>query len=94
MPKAIWNNTVIAESTHTVMVEGNHYFPPESIKQEYFVEAQMTSRCIWKGKAAYYDIKVGKQTNRGAAWYYPQPWILALNIKDHVAFWNGVKIVK
>lgn len=90
--KAIWNDTVIAESDNTVVVERNHYFPPSSIKKEYFKPIDKTSSCPWKGKASYYDIKVNGDTNAGAAWYYPQPKEAANNIKDHVAFWKGVKI--
>lgn len=76
------------------MVEGNHYFPPESIKNEYFVESGASSRCIWKGKVAYHHIQIGEQRNKNGAWYYLKPWILASGIKDHVAFWRGVEIVK
>lgn len=90
--KAIWNDTVIAESDNTVVVERNHYFPPSSIKKEYFKPIDKTSSCPWKGKASYYDIEVNSDTNAGAAWYYPQPKEAAANIKDHVAFWKGVKI--
>lgn len=92
MTKAIWNNTVIAESDHTEMVEGNHYFPPQTIKKEYFRATKTSSVCPWKGVASYYDIVVDDQTNSGAAWYYPAPKEAAANIKDHVAFWRGVSI--
>lgn len=92
MTKAIWNNTIIAESDHTERVEGNHYFPASSIKKEYFRENKTTSVCPWKGSANYYDIIVGDQLNSAAAWYYPAPKPAAANIKDHVAFWRGVTV--
>ena len=92
MPKASWEGVVIAESEHTEVVEGNHYFPPASIKQEHFKPIDQTSACPWKGTAQYYDIEVGGQTNPGAAWYYPEPKEAAAQIKDHVAFWRGVQI--
>ncbi|MGB1285798.1 MAG: DUF427 domain-containing protein [Aggregatilineales bacterium] len=90
--KAIWNGTVIAESDNTVVVEGNHYFPADSINQEHFVSSSQSSVCPWKGTASYYDVKVGDDVNKGAAWYYPQPKDAAKEIKDHVAFWKGVKV--
>ena len=92
MAKATWNSTVIAESEETVVVEGNHYFPPEAINREFLVESQAHTICPWKGTASYFDIVVGSDTNRGAAWYYPAPKAAAADIKDHVAFWRGVKI--
>lgn len=88
--KAIWNNTVIAESDHTEVVEGNHYFPKESMKSEYFQDSDMHSACPWKGDAAYYDIVVDGVTNKDAAWHYDQPKVRAENIREHVAFWRGV----
>ena len=90
MTKAIWNGTIIAESAHTEILEGNHYFPPNSIKHEYFRKNQTASLCPWKGTANYYDIVVDDQINSIAAWYYPNPKTAAINIKDHVAFWRGV----
>lgn len=90
--KAIWNNTVIAESNHCEQVEGNYYFPPNSVKKEYLVESQYTTTCPWKGSASYYDIKVDGKTNANAAWYYTNPSPAAVNIKDHVAFWKGVRV--
>lgn len=90
--KAIWNNTVIAESNHCEQVEGNYYFPPDSVKKEYLVESQYTTTCPWKGSASYYDIKVDGKTNANAAWYYTNPSPAAINIKDHVAFWKGVRV--
>lgn len=90
--KAIWNNQIIAESNNTVVVEGNHYFPPESIKKEFFKESNTHSTCPWKGLASYYSIEVAGQTNTDAAWYYPEPKSAAAEIKDHVAFWKGVSV--
>ncbi len=93
MPKAIWNGALIAESDHTQIVEGNHYFPADSIKREYFRENENHTVCPWKGTASYYDIEVDGQVNRDAAWYYPSPKPSAKNIKDHIAFWRGVQVV-
>jgi len=92
MAKAIWKGVVLAESDHTEMVEGNHYFPLKSIKQEYFKEINNTTICPWKGVANYYDIVVDGETNSGAAWYYTAPKAAAENIKDHIAFWRGVEV--
>ena len=92
MVKAIWNGVVIAESNQTQMVEGNHYFPPNSIKRDYFQPNSSTTVCPWKGVASYYDVVVNGERNKGAAWYYPPPKSAAQNIKDHVAFWRGVKV--
>ena len=90
--KAIWNNEVIAESNETVVVEGNHYFPPSSIKKEYFKETSTHTVCPWKGTASYYTVAVNGAENKDAAWYYPETSELAKNIKGYVAFWNGVKV--
>lgn len=92
MPKAIWNGTVLAESDQTEVVEGNHYFPPESIHREYFQASDHHTVCGWKGTASYYDIVVNGKTNAQAAWYYPAPKPEAANIKDHIAFWKGVDV--
>jgi uncharacterized protein (DUF427 family) len=92
MIRAIWNGTVLAEAPHTVRVEGNHYFPPESVHREHFVDSSTKSVCPWKGVARYYTVVVDGQTNPDAAWYYPKPSPLARRIKDHVAFWNGVQV--
>lgn len=92
MAKAVWNGVVIAESDVTVMVEGNHYFPPESIKTEYLSDSTMKTSCPWKGLASYYDIVVDGEVNSGAAWYYPTPKDAASNIENHIAFWRGVTI--
>ena len=90
MAKAIWNGTVLAESGDTVMVEGNHYFPPDSVNRGYCVDSTKTTVCSWKGTANYYDVVVGDDTNEAAAWYYAEPKERAAVIKDHVAFWNGI----
>ena len=92
--KAIWNNTVIAESDETVVIENNHYFPPESIKKEFFKESDTHTNCPWKGLASYYSLEVDGQTNADAAWYYPETSDLAKGIKGRVAFWKGVSIEK
>lgn len=90
--KAIWNGETIAESDNTVVIEDNHYFPAESIKEEYFKKSDTQTVCPWKGKASYYSLEVGGKENKDAAWYYPQPSELAKGIKDRVAFWRGVKV--
>lgn len=90
--KAIWNGTVIAESDDTLVIENNHYFPPESINEAYFKPSQTHSTCPWKGVASYYDLSVDGQTNKDAAWYYPETSELAKGIKGRIAFWKGVKI--
>lgn len=92
MAQAIWNGVVLAESDDTIIVEGNHYFPPESINQDYFADNASHTTCPWKGVASYYDVVVDGKTNGGAAWYYPQPKDAANEIKDYVAFWKGVQI--
>lgn len=92
MPKAIWNNTVIAESTETIVVEGNHYFPPDAVKRDYLQENSQHTTCPWKGVASYYDLVVNDNINRGAAWYYPDPKAAASNIKNYVTFWRGVQV--
>jgi uncharacterized protein (DUF427 family) len=94
MPKAVWNGAVLAESDDTIVVEGNHYFPPDAINREYFHDSQSHTTCYWKGVASYYDVEVGGDTNRGAAWYYPDPSETAALIKDYIAFWRGVKVEK
>jgi uncharacterized protein (DUF427 family) len=92
--KAVWQDAVLAESEQTVVVEGNHYFPPNSIHREYFDPSETQSTCAWKGTASYYHIRVGKQNNPDAAWYYPEPKDAAKSIKGYIAFWRGVKIVE
>ena len=92
MAKAIWNGVVLAESNQTEMVEGNHYFPPNSINREYFKASSHQTTCPWKGIASYYTIQVNGKKNENAAWTYPTPKDAASNIKDHVAFWRGVQV--
>jgi uncharacterized protein (DUF427 family) len=92
MKKATWNNVVIAESDATLVIEGNHYFPPNSIKKEYFKSNDTHTTCHWKGVFSYYDLEVNGKTNTDAAWYYPETSELAKGIKGYVAFWKGVKV--
>ena len=90
--KAEWNGEVIAESDNTVVVEGKHYFPPDSVRQEYLQSSSTTTVCPWKGTAHYYSVVVEGKENRDAAWYYPSPKEAAAEIKDHVAFWRGINV--
>jgi uncharacterized protein (DUF427 family) len=90
--KATWENAVLADSGQTVIVEGNHYFPPDSIKKEYFKSSDTHTTCHWKGLASYYHVQVGDKLNQDAAWYYPEPKEAAKSIKNYVAFWRGVKV--
>ena len=90
--KAIWNETVLAESDDTILVEGNHYFPAESIDKQYFQPSQTHSVCGWKGTASYYTVVVDGRRNPDAAWFYPQPKEAAKQIAGHVAFWKGVTV--
>jgi uncharacterized protein (DUF427 family) len=92
--KASWNNAIIADSDETVVVEGNHYFPPDSVKQEYLQPSDTHTNCHWKGDASYYNLVVNGETNKDAAWYYPEPKEAAAEIKDRIAFWRGVMISK
>ena len=92
MAKAIWNGAVLAESDQTIMVEGNHYFPPDAIKREYFKSSDMHTTCSWKGLASYYNVEVEGKTNTSAAWYYPTPKDAAQEITGYIAFWKGVKV--
>jgi uncharacterized protein (DUF427 family) len=92
MPKATWNGAVLAESDRCEVVEGNQYFPPDGIRREYFRESSNHTTCPWKGVASYYDVVVDGQTNKDAAWYYPEPKAAAKNITGYVAFWHGVKV--
>ena len=92
MMRAVWNGAVLAESPHTVRVEGNDYFPAETVRLQYFTNSPTKSVCPWKGLARYYTVVVNGATNTDAAWYYPTPSPLARRIKNHVAFWNGVEI--
>ncbi len=90
--KAIWNAQIIAESDNTIAIEGNHYFPPESINKDFFKESTMHTNCPWKGLASYYHIEVDGKTNNDAAWHYPEPKEAAKEIRGHVAFWKGVNV--
>jgi uncharacterized protein (DUF427 family) len=90
--KALWNNAVVAESNETIVVEFNHYFPPDAIKKEYFKPSGTHTTCPWKGEASYYDVVVSDHINKDAAWYYPEPKEAAKQIKGYVAFWKGVKV--
>jgi uncharacterized protein (DUF427 family) len=92
MAKAIWNGAVIAESGNTVMVEGNHYFPRASVNGAYLEDSSHSSVCHWKGQAGYYSLVVDGQRNQDAAWFYPEPMSDAAHIKDHMAFWRGVRV--
>ena len=92
MPKVRWNLKVLAESDQTEVVEGNQYFPPDSIMREFFIESDYHTICPWKGTASYYHIEVDGKRNENAAWYYPHPKDAAKQIKDHVAFWKGVEV--
>lgn len=94
MVKAIWNGTIIAESDTTIMVEGNHYFPNDSVNQAYLRPSNRHTSCYWKGLASYYDLEVNGKSNPGAAWYYAEPSEAAQHIKNHVAFWHGVEILE
>ncbi|MGI9342495.1 MAG: DUF427 domain-containing protein [Gammaproteobacteria bacterium] len=90
--KAIWQDTVIANSDRTEVVEGNHYFPPEDVAEQYLVKSDTTSVCPWKGTAHYYSIVIGNETNADAAWYYPDTKDAANNIRGRIAFWKGVQV--
>jgi uncharacterized protein (DUF427 family) len=92
MAKAIWENTVLAESDRTIEVEGNQYFPPDAINRQFFKPNDHHTACPWKGLASYYDLEVNGKKNASAAWYYPEPKSAAKQIKDYVAFWRGVKV--
>ena len=94
MPKAIWNGKVIAESDQYESVEGNVYFPPAAVRFEYLKPSDNTSLCPWKGTARYYSVVVDGKEAKDAAWYYPDPKPAARQIKDHIAFWRGVKVEK
>ncbi len=92
MPKAVWNGQVIAESDETIVVEGNHYFPIDSVKPEFLEDSDSHTRCFWKGVASYYDVVVDGDRARDGAFYYPDPSKAAKDIKDRVAFWRGVRV--
>ena len=92
MVQALWNGEVIAESDETVVVEGNHYFPRASVRDEVLRDSAKQTRCPWKGTASYFSVEVDGKTNSDAAWYYPQPSEAAKEIANHVAFWKGVEV--
>jgi uncharacterized protein (DUF427 family) len=92
MARAVWNGTVIADSEETILVEGNHYFPPDSVNREYLTDSPDHTVCAWKGVASYYDVIVGGEVSRGGAWYYPDPSPAAADITGYVAFWRGVRV--
>jgi len=90
--KAIWNGKVVAESDKTIVVEGNHYFPPDSLHREYFKDSDHHTVCPWKGRASYYDVVVDGKVSDGGAWYYPAPSPAADKIRGYIAFWRGVNV--
>ena len=90
--KATWHGTVLAESDKTITIEGNQYFPPDSLKREFVKESSTHTACPWKGQASYYDITVDGDTNKDAVWFYPEPKDAAKEIKGYVAFWKGVTV--
>lgn len=92
MTRAVWNGTVIAESLHCEIVEGNHYFPPDSVRREFLRPSEKHSVCGWKGTASYYDVVVDGEVNKDAAWYYPESKPEAKNIEGYISFWRGVTI--
>ena len=92
MKRASWNGTVIAESDHCEVVEGNQYFPAAAVKREFLRDSSTHTVCPWKGTASYYDVVVNGETNKDAAWYYPEAKPEAANIKGYIAFWKGVKV--
>jgi len=92
--KAIWNNTVIAESNETILLENNHYFPSESVNKEFLVSSGTHTICSWKGEASYYTLNIDGKTNPDAAWFYPDPKAAASQIKNYIAFWKGVHVSK
>ncbi len=90
--KAIWNGAILADSDQTIVVEGNHYFPPGEINRAYFLDSETHTFCPWKGEASYYSLRVDGKENPDAAWFYPNPKDAAMNIKGYVAFWKGVQV--
>lgn len=92
MAKAIWNDTVLAQSNDTIVIDGNHYFPPDSVNKQYLKESNKHTICPWKGTANYYDIEVNEQINRDAAWFYPNAKEKAKHFENYVAFWRGVNV--
>lgn len=97
MTKAIWNGQVLAESDQTIRIEGNHYFPPDSVKRDLLTDSELHTTCPWKGEASYYNVVVDGQVNDDAAWYYPTPKDGAISrvgqdFSNYVAFWHGVEV--
>ena len=90
--KAVWNGATLAESDQTIVVEGNHYFPPEAVHRELFQPSNKHTICPWKGEASYYTVTVDGRSNPDAAWFYSAPKPAAAEIKDYVAFWHGVRV--
>ena len=90
--EASWEGVVLASSDRTILVEGNHYFPPEDVASEYIERSSTSSHCPWKGDAKYYSVVVDNKKNEDAAWFYPEPYEVASDIKNYLAFWNGVEI--
>ncbi len=90
--RAVWNGVVLAESSDSVVVEGNHYFPPESVNWQHFTSSDTHTVCPWKGTASYYTVAVDGASNPDAAWFYPDPAPAAAQIKDRIAFWRGVRV--
>ena len=92
MKQAIWNNQILAESENTKVIEGNHYFPSDSINKEFFTSSETHTTCPWKGEAFYYTIEVDGKSNKDAAWFYPKISELAKPIEGYIAFWKGVEV--
>ena len=92
--KAVWKDTILAESDDTVVVEGNHYFPPESLRGELFVDSDHATHCPWKGAASYKSVRIGDDLNENAAWFYPDPKPAAEQIRGRFAFWRGVEVTE
>ena len=92
MTVAKWNGKILAQSNKTIIIEGNHYFPPKSMNDEFFENSDYQTTCHWKGQANYYHLNVENKKNKNAAWYYPNPKPEAENIKNYIAFWKGVEI--
>jgi len=90
--RAEWNGVLLAESDETIIVEGNHYFPPAAVNRQYFAESATHTLCSWKGQASYLSVEVAGSENIDAAWYYPDPYEAAAPIRDYVAFWHGVEV--
>ncbi|GHE75448.1 MULTISPECIES: DUF427 domain-containing protein [Roseivirga] len=91
--KAIWNNQILAESNDTIVIEGNHYFPPQSINKTFFKPSNTHTHCPWKGEASYYNLEVNGKINQDAAWYYPVTKEAAKPIEGYIAFWKGVEVI-